>query len=203
MNGMDIADAELIRGAVGKQALLGEEKRAAVERAVGESKQFFEARQAEQQKQTQAAQEAQADIKTKYEARMKTVLETTDWIKDKPVPANANDEQKKAITEYNEFNKELRSRLEKNPTNADEYADLKLDAAHAHHLRREAGEQAKKIEALEAELARVKAGNRTTPKGGSLLSDKGKPAPKDDGIDPTDFKTGFRKAVASASGEDE
>lgn len=204
MNGMDIADAELIRGAVGKQALLGEEKATAVKRAVDESKQFFDTRNAEQQKQLQAAQATQAEATKKYEAKLKSVLESAEWIKDREIPANATEDQKKSITEYNEFNKQLRSQIDKNPANAEEYVDLKMDAAHAHHLRREAGEKDAQIASLEAELARVRAGNRTTPKGGSLLSDKNKPAPKDDGIAPDDFRSGLRKSYAQVSGgEDE
>jgi predicted RNase H-like nuclease (RuvC/YqgF family) len=95
------------------------------------------------------------------------------------MPDNATEEQKAEIARHNEFNAQLRSRLKKDPTNAKEYGELKLEAAESHHLRRTLGEYESKIAALEAQLAKSKNALRTTPKGGSLL--KSDTAPKEKG----------------------
>ncbi len=203
LTALPVADGEFIRSALGKQAMLAEEKKQAVERAVGESKQFFETRQKQQLEQQEAASKKDKELAAGHAEWIKKTTESTDWMKDKEVPANANDEQRKKIEEHNEFNKQLRARITDNPKTLDEYNALKLDAAHAHHLRRELGTKDEQIKSLQAELARVKGAGRTTPKGGSLLTDAGKPSKKEDDIAPDDFKTGFKRGAARKAGGDD
>lgn len=197
LNTLPLADAELIRQSLGKQQLLGEEKKHATEKAVSEAKQFTEARQAEQTKQQQALA---ADQEAKAKAYSDWVKETegsTEWMKDREIPATATPEQKAEIESHNEFNKQLRARLVAHPKNTAEYQAIMLDAAEAHHMRRESGKQAERIKQLEAELARVKGGTRTTAKGGSLLVTGGEKADEKlpAGTSPTDFKTGLRRSM--------
>lgn len=175
LSSINVADSEFIRTAVGKQQLLADEERAAIQAAQAEAKDYF-SKQTEAQKQQQAAADAARQQTLKeYQDWLKSAEEGTEWLKDKPVPDNATPEQKQAIERANEFNKQLRDRLRKDPTNAKEYGELKLEAAEAHHLRRTLGDKDAEIAALKEQLARAKGAMRTTPKGGSLL--KGDPTP--------------------------
>lgn len=204
INGIAIADGEFIRSALGKQALLADEKKTATERAVGESKQFFEAREKQSRATGEAAKKRDEELAKNYQTWLKTTTESTDWMKDKPVPDNATDVQRKQIDDHNQFNKQLRDDLNNHPKNSDDYYKLRLEAVESRHLKREMTSKDEKIKALEAELARAKNAGRTTPKGGSLLSDAGKPAKKDDNVAPEDFKTAFRRsAQAKMGGDDE
>ncbi len=203
INGVAIADGEFIRSALGKQAMLTEDKKNAVERAVGESKQFFEARQKEQAAAIETAKKRDEELAKGYQTWLKSTTESTDWMKDKPLPDNATEAQKKQITEANEFNKGLRESLGTHPKNSEDYYKMRLEAVESRHLRREMGSKDEQIKTLQAELARVKGANRTTPKGGSLLSDANKPQKKDDSVAPEDFKTAFRKAAQTRMGGDD
>ncbi len=122
------------------------------------------------------------------------------------MPANASEAQKKEITEYNEFSKQLRGNLAKHPTSTKEYSAIMLDAAHAHYLRRENGSLADQLKAAQAELARVKAGSRTTPKAGSLLKgpDETPVEKKQISDNPmNDLKANMRARVLNKGGIDE
>jgi len=208
-NGLAVADAEFIKSAVGKQALLTEEKKAAVARALDESKQFFETRNKQQAEATEAAKKRDLEMSQGYQNWLKSTTESTDWLKDEAIPENANEAKKTQIQEKNEFNKQLRESLATHPKNQDDYYKLRLEAVESHHLRREMGAQEEKIKSLEAELARVKAGTRTTSKPGSLLTNQGKDEPKPEKVDMNDpmasLKKGLRAKMAARSGsiEDE
>lgn len=202
--GLAVADAEFIKSAVGKQQLLSEEKKAAVTRAVDDSKQYFESRQKQQQEASEAAKKKDEELAKGYQNWLKTTSESTEWLKDKPIPENAPEEQKKQIQEHNEFNKQLRDQLATHPKTSEDYYKLKLEAAESHHLRRELGSKDDRIKSLEAELARVKAGTRTTSKPGSLLSNAHKEEPKaaePDYKNPMEsLKKGLRAKMAAKSG---
>lgn len=177
LNSMNAADAELVRASLGKQQLLKEEEKNAIAQAQDEAKTYFEGQTAAQRQQAEAAQQAQQKTLKEYQEWLAETEQKTDWLKDKPVPDNATEEQKAEIARHNEFNEQLRSRLKKDPTNAREYGELKLEAAEAHHLRRTLGEKDARIAELEAQLNKQKNALRTTPKGGSLL--KSTEAPKE------------------------
>jgi hypothetical protein len=203
LNNIPVADAEFIKQSVGKQQMLNEEKKTAVTRAVDESKQFFEQRQAEAKKQQEAAQAGQAEMAKKYQDWYKTTTESTEWLKDKEIPDNATEVQKKAIAETNAFNKQLRDQLNTHPKTSEEYYNLRLESAEAHHLRREMGSKDAEIKRLAAELARVKGGTRTTPKAGSLLTDANKPEQKQE-VDLSNpmksLKENMRSAITKRQG---
>ena len=208
LNSIPVADAEFIKQSVGKQQMLTEEKKTAVTRAVDESKQFFEQRQAETKKQQDAAKASEVELSKKYQDWYKTTTESTEWLKDKEIPETATEAQKKQIAEGNAFNKQLRDGLNNHPKTSEEYYALRIEAAESHHLRREMGSKDERIKSLEAELTRVKGGTRTTPKAGSLLTEAHKPEAKIeiDMSNPVEsMKKGLRAAMAKKSGsiEDE
>lgn len=208
LNAIPVADAEFIKQSLGRQQMLTEEKKTAVQRAVDESKQFFENRQLESKKQQDAAKASEAEMAKKYQEWYKTATESTEWLKDREVPENASDAQKKQIKEHNEFNEQLRKGLNSHPKTSEEYYTLRMEAAEAHHLRREMGSRDERIKSLEAELSRVKGGTRTTPKAGSLLTDNNREEkkPEADMNDPVGaLKKGLRASMARKSGsiEDE
>ena len=203
LNVIPVADAEFIKQSLGKQQMLSEEKKTAVTRAVDESKQFFEQRQAQSKQQQEAAQKQATDTAKHYQDWLKTTTESTDWLKDKDIPDNASDAQKKSLKEHNEFNKQLRESLSVHPKNDQDYYNMRLEGAEAHHLRREVGSKDDRIKALEAELARVKGGTRTTPKAGSLLTNANKEEPKTepDMSDPLGaMKKGLRSSMSRKMG---
>jgi hypothetical protein len=205
INALTPADAALVQASLGKQQLLQEEEKNAIAAAQNEAKTYFEGQTAAQRQQAEAATQAQQKTLKEYQDWLKEANEKTEWLKDRAVPDNASEEQKAEITRHNEFNAQLRDRLKKDPTNAKEYGELKLEAAESHHLRRTLGEKDARIAELEAQLSKSKSALRTTPKGGSLL--KSDTAPKEkDGInakDPTNFRDGLRKRMLAASGSGE
>ena len=203
LNAIPIADGEFIKSALGKQAMLAEEKKTAIDRAVGESKQYFESREKQQKEAVETAKKKDEEMAKGYQTWLKTTTDSTDWLKDKPIPDNANEAQKKQLTELNQFNKQLREDLGNHPKSSEEYYKLRLEAIESRHLRREMGSKDDQIKSLQAELARVKGANRTTPKGGSLLSDASKPTKKDDDVAADDFKTAFKRAAQRKLGGDD
>ncbi len=204
LNALPAADAELIRASIGKQQLLREEEKNAIAQAQSEAKTYFEGQTAAQRAQAEAAQKAAMATQKEYLESIKVVEEKTDWLKDRPLPENATPEQKAEVDNYNEFTRQMRDRLKKDPTNAKEYVELKLEAAESHHLRRTVGEYEAKIAALEAQLAKSKNALRTTPRGGSIL--KSDTAPKEksgiDQNDPTNYRLGLRNRVLSGKNEE-
>jgi hypothetical protein len=202
LNSLPVADAEAIRATLGKQSLLRTEETAAIQKAQDEAKTYFET-------QTKAQRDQQEQAKSAHEKNMKEYADwlnkaesETEFLKDKAPPEGATEAQKKAVEEHNEFNAQLRARLKKDPTNAVEYGQLKLEAAEAHHLRRTLGEKDSRIAELEAALQKARGAMRTTPKSGSLLRESSAPA-KEELKDPTDFKGGLRASLARVTGDDE
>lgn len=166
---LPVQDSEAIRATIGKQALLRSEETAAIQKAQEEAKGYFENQTKAQREASEKAQQAQQQTMKEYSEWLKQAEEGTEFLKDRPVPESATEEQKAQIADYNEFSKQLRDRLRKDPTNAKEYGELKLEAAEAHHLRRTLGEKDAEIAALKEQLTKTKGAMRTTPKGGSLL----------------------------------
>lgn len=204
LNSLPVSDAELIRASLGKQALLQTEEQAAIQAAQADAKNYFETQTKAQREAQAKAEEMQQKTIAEYQAWLKETEEKTDWLKDRPIPDGATAEQKAEIERHNEFNKQLRDRLRKDPTNAREYGELKLEAAEAHHLRRTLGDKDAEIAALKEQLARAKGAMRTTPKAGSLLKGDGA-APKKDEVNPNDIMGSLKKALRSRvqAGDDE
>lgn len=169
------ADAALIRASLGKQALLQDEEKNAIAKAQEEAKGYFENRTKAQRDAAEAANRAREQTNAEYQAWLKSTDESVEWLKDRSLPDNATPEQKAEVQRYNEFNKQLRDKLRKDPTTAKEYGELKLEAAEAHHLRRTLGDKDAEIAALKEQLSRAKGAMRTTPKAGSILKGDGKP----------------------------
>lgn len=198
---LPIADAELIRQSVGRQELLQNEEKAAIAKAQEEAKGYYE-NQTKAQREAQAANEATLKKHAEeYSAwRAKTEGET-EWLKDRPVPENATPDQAKQIEEFNLAQKELREGLEKHPTNALEYGQLKLDAAESRHLKRTMAEKDAEIERLTAELKRKSAAQKTTGKGGSLLVKDGhKPDEEKKPAGNTNFMDAINKTMKQKAG---
>jgi len=198
---MPIADAELIRQSVGRQELLQNEEKAAIQKAQDEAKGYYE-NQTKAQREAQEASEATTKkLSDEYAAWSQKTETETDWLKDRPVPEGASDEERASIEEYNLTQKELRDGLKKHPTTALEYGQLKLDAAESKHLKRTLKEQETRIAELEAQVKKGKAAMKTTPKSGSLLTGGGKePADKAPSAEPTNFLAGLRKKVLEGQG---
>lgn len=206
VSGMDVADSEAVKAGLGKQQLLQSEKQAAIEKEQAEAKAYFENRDKATTEQQAAAKAAHEKNMADYKAWRDKAVAETEFLKDREIPAEATAEQKKAIEEYNEFNAQLRARIDRDPTNALEYGQLKLEAAEAHHLRRTLGEKDAEIASLREQLKQKSAALRTTPKAGSLLKGDGKPpaAPETNVSDPmASLKAGLRKRILSSQSEDE
>lgn len=189
---MDVADAELVRQSLGRQELLQSEEKAAIQKAQDDAKNFYEG-QTKAQREAQTANDAaikkHADEYATWSAKTE---QETEWLKDRPVPDNASDEQKAQIEEYNKTQKELREGLKVHPKTALEYGQMKLEAAESRHLKRTMAEKDAEIERLTAELKRKSAAQKTTGKGGSLLVKDGH---KPDADKPKPGSTDFMGAI--------
>lgn len=202
--GMDVADSEAIKASLGKQQLLQSEKAAAIEKAQAEAREYFENKDKSSREQAEAARLAQEKTMKEYtEWRDKTLAET-EFLRDREIPVDATPEQKAAVEEYNKFTAQLRDRIAKDPTNAVEYGQLKLEAAESHHLRRTLGEKDAEIARLQEQLKQKSAALRTTPKAGSILKGNGAPpAAKQDVSDPMgSFKDNLRRRMQAGSADE-
>lgn len=198
---MPIADAELIRQSVGRQELLQSEEKAAISKAQDDAKNYYEG-QTKAQREAQATSEAtNKRLADEYTAWSTKTEGETEWLKDRPVPENATEEQKTKIEEYNTTQKDLRESLKKHPTTALEYGQLKLDAARSHHLDRTMAEKDAEIERLTGELKRKAAAQKTTGKGGSLLVKDGhKPDEEKKAVGDTNFMGRINAAMEKKRG---
>lgn len=194
---LPVADAEMIRASLGKQALLQDEEKNAIAQAQAEAKGYFENQTKAQREAAEAANRTQQQTMAEYKAWLKSTDESVEWLKDRSLPDNATPEQKAEVQRYNEFNKQLRDKLRKDPTNAKEYGELKLEAAEAHHLRRTLGDKDAEIAALKEQLSRAKGAMRTTPKAGSILKGDGKPEKKDADVDSRDPMKSLKERLRS------
>lgn len=204
LDGMNVADAEAIRASLGKQQLLQGEKEAAIQKAQEEAKGYFENQSKAQREAAAQAQESTQKATKEYEAWVSKAEVETDFLKDRVASDTASEAEKKAVEEYNEFNKQLRASLKKHPTTALEYGQLKLEAAEAHHLRRTLGDKDAEIAALKEQLGKAKGAMRTTPRGGSILKSDAPPE-KQGGIDPkdpTNFKAALRRRMQAGGVEE-
>jgi hypothetical protein len=187
LDALNPADLMELQAATGAQNMLETEKKSFIQTEKGKAKEYFE-------KQAAAAKEAAANQttpekiqevkKAKIETVTKQIFETADIFKDKEIPADASPEEKKRLSEENQFTDELRQTLQSHldPQNDDEFVDTAVAATLAHKFKREKTALAARVEALEKELDRVKNAGRTTPRGGVLPptatpKDSNKPAP--------------------------
>lgn len=194
-------DAEGIKASLGRQQLLKSEEKAAIVKAQEDAKGYFENQTKAQREAAEKAQQTNATMAKEYEEFSKKVETETDWLKDREIPADATAEQRKEMEEYNTFNKQLRDGLKKHPTNALEYGQLKLEAAEAHHLRREKGKLEARLAELEADLKKTRASTRTTSKAGSLMTGtKAADTTQTDKLPPTDWKSRLDAKMAASSG---
>lgn len=175
---MPIADAQLINQSVGRQEDLKTQEIAARTKAEEDAKAYFENQTAAQRQAQEAAQATNKRLADEYEAWAKKTEGETDWLKDADVPADASEDDKKAIAERNAFSAELRAQLKDHPKTPQEYGALKFNAAKAKYLERTLADKDADIERLTSELKKKAAAGRTTPKGGSLL--RGDPKPKEE-----------------------
>lgn len=183
-NQMDPADAAFINAKLMDQVNKQDERNRAITEAKGQAKDYFQKQQESQRLQQERLAKIKKETTEKYSKWVEDTTSKADWLKDKPVPANATPEEKKAVEDWNEFNHQIKQLMQasgdfkerkgETPEQyADrafkEYTDLVLDAAEAHHLRRENGMIQKEFESTKAELAKIKEGMRTT-KGSSIAS---------------------------------
>jgi len=202
---MDVVDAENIKASLGKQQLIKSEAQAAMQKAQDDAKVHFENMSAEKQKAQDELDASNKVIADGYKQWQKEIETNTEWLKQKPIPETASEEEKKALAEENEFSKQLRDGLDKHPKDAKDYAKLQFDAAEGNHLRRTMAQRDAQIERLTAALAKQKGAMKTTNKGGSLLVRGGeKPAVEEDNnSNPTDFMSRINARMKKGKGSDE
>lgn len=198
--GIPVADAEAIKASLGHQQLLRAEEQAARTKAEAEANQFYESREATTRKAQEEAKATQERMAKEYEAWLGETETKTEFLRDREIPDNADEAQRKSVEEYNAFAKQLRDGLRKHPTTPQDYQQLKLDAAEAHHLRRLSGEKDARIAALEAQLSKSRAAVKTTPAGGSLMKNTRPQETAQPKTAPTDWKAGLRSSMQSATG---
>jgi hypothetical protein len=200
LDGLPVSDSEFIKAGLGKQQLLQSEEQAAITKAQEDAKGYFENQTKAQREAAEKAAETTKAMAAEYEKWAEETETKTDFLKEVPIPDNATEDQRKEIEDRNEFAKQLRAGLRKNPSNVKEYTQLKFEAAESHHLRREMGAKERRIAELEAQLSKAKGAMKTTAKAGSILT-ASKDAPKDvTPADPTNFKAGLRARLQAKAG---
>lgn len=196
-----MADEEAVKAAINKQESLRGEEAEAKTKAQSEARAYFENQTKSQRESQEQSAAQQKKLSEEYENWAKETETKTDWLKDRELPADADEATKKEVTERNEFYKQLRDGLKKHPATPQEYGQLKLDAAEAHHLRRTLGDKDSRIAELEAELKKTRSATRTTAKAGSLLTGNNKaPEQEVERKSPTDWKSALDAKMKAGQG---
>ncbi len=138
---------------------------------------YFKNREASTTKEKEEYNKRINEAAQTIEKWQKDVVDKNDWLKPKDVPANASEEQKKAISEDNRYTAQLNALLKKslNVKDLNESLDMVLDSVRFYQERREKVSLAEENKKLKADLAakqseidKFKGASRTTPKAGSL-----------------------------------
>ncbi len=137
---------------------------------------FFKKRDEDSQRQT-AEQAKQFDEAKKTIETWQKGVETSDWLKDRELPANATAEVKAEVEDWNKQNKQLKAILNKNlsANKLDELLPIIQESVLYYNERRTASALRKENERLKAEVAakdeamtKFKTAGRSTQKSGSI-----------------------------------
>lgn len=139
---------------------------------------FFKKREEESAKSVKAQQEAMEAAKKTID-KWKEGVFSSDFIKDKEIPANAPADVAADVKAHNEYNNQLRALVNKNinVNSLDGILDVALDAVRYYDERRTTNSLRKEVEKLKAAIlekdniiAKFKTGAKSTPKSGSIAA---------------------------------
>lgn len=172
------SDRKMIDAISMEQVQLKREKDRFIEEETKVANEFFKKKDEETAKNREASQQ---QIKTAQEFITKwhaDVIDKNEFFKEKPVPANATADQKKAIEEDNAASRQLNEVLKKNlgVKDIESMVGIVLDSVKYHAEHREVTRLQARLQKAEAdikakqdELDRFKNSGRTTTKAGSLV----------------------------------
>jgi len=176
-NELPMVDRKAIDAAMFEQIQTQRERDRFIQDQSKTATEYFTKRDEEQKKQANEQQARIDAARKEIENWQKDVTEKTPWLKEKEVPATATPEEKKAISEENEFNKQLNGLLKANlnPQGLKNMLEVVFDSVRYYQERRESAKkdlviqsQTGKIKELEDKLNKFKEAGRTTSKSGLI-----------------------------------
>ncbi len=204
LEAMPVGDTEEVRAALGRQSMTKAEKKRFVEKETAEADKYFKSQEEQRSRSQQEQAASHEKLMKEFGEWTDNEIKTKDWLKNKDIPPGATSDQKKQVEEENAFRAQLRTMLKNPPTNSPEKVrEVLLGGVEAHYLRKENGNLASRVKALEAELSKIKGGTRTTPKEGSLLSSARKPDANPKNKYNVDIGDAFESAVNARIGGDD
>lgn len=171
------SDRKTLEAAVTEQIQVSRDKQRYVKEQQDTATRYFEEREKAVAKEQEEWRKKSDDVTKLVKDSYDEALSKNDWLKEKEVPASADEDTKKQIQESNKFTKDLQALLQKNLATRDlkEAVQITFDATRFVYERKQnqilqdqlAAKDAV-IAAKEAEIAKFKNGGRTVAKGGSI-----------------------------------
>jgi uncharacterized coiled-coil protein SlyX len=174
---LPLAGRKAIESAMIEQIGVTRDRDRFIKEETGKASDYFKQREDSFKKQQEAQQAQFGESRKMIDSWKDKFVKESDFLKDKPVDADANAEQKAAVAEHNKYNAQLREMLEKSLTSTDvnEALELIADSIRYHDERRTSSQLRKENESLKAEIAKEKAAankfrsaSRTVPRQGSI-----------------------------------
>jgi hypothetical protein len=166
---MNVGDAEYIKSKMGERFSATDAKARRAKELTEEAQTWFKTKQEQEQRAQQEQAQTMQNNVSAYTKTMDEWAAKQDWLKDKVAGPTATDAERAEVQAYNKHNEGVRALLKiaASPGSVTDYAALVEQAALSQHLRREGNRLAKENEALKEQLANVRKGMGTTPKGGA------------------------------------
>ncbi len=176
LKALPLGDRKAIEASLFEQVQTQRERERFFKEEQEKASEFFKKREELTKKEEEERMKTMGEAAKKIEA-WKGKLESSDWMKNKDIPAGASAEEKAEIAKHNEYNGQLRAMLNSaiNTKDIDGMLSIFEDAVRYYDERRSSANLLKKIEKLEAEvqaknseISRFKKAGGSVPKSGSI-----------------------------------
>lgn len=176
---LSFADRRQIESLSQEQITTKREKERFFEEEQRKAGEYFKKMEEDNSKRTKEYQDQVEQAKGLVEKFEKEAIEKNDWLKEKPLPANATADQKAAIEDENTHTKQLQGLMKKAVSVKDlpSMLEVVMDSVRYHQERRNLAKSQqelltakKEIDRLAAEVVKYKNASRTVPKAGSISS---------------------------------
>lgn len=181
-NQLPLTDRKAIDAAMMEQITTKRDRERFFEEQSKTATDYFKKRDEEQGRSSQEQTAKLESARKEVAEWQKKVLETSDWLKEKEIPATASAEEKKAIQEDNDYTRQLAGLFKQsiNVKNLQDMQAMALDSVRYYQERRVnvkqaqlIEQQANQIKELQEKFDKFKGASRTTTKAGTVSSPSG------------------------------
>lgn len=205
---LPVMDRKSVENAMMEHIQVTRDKERYFEEEKGKAKEYFTKQEETSRKQQEEHQKIIQQNTKVIEDWQKASFDTQDFLKEKPVPPDATPEQKAAIEEDNAYTKQLGQLLKQTTkiTELPKVLDMALDSVKYYDERRKSaklGDEVKRLnielKAAKAEVDKIRAAGKSTPKSGSIASQKDSPSQSQQKAKPDSLEAAFDKLARGES----